>query len=74
MKEIHQMKQYWELMKSVHFLEASQGSLLNWLSPMHELSPPPGRTEADKTHTHTRATGPSAASSFFLRLLKWRVL
>lgn len=37
-------------MKSVHFLAASQGSLLNWLSPMHELSPPPGRT----THTPAR--------------------
>lgn len=51
-----QMKQCWEFMKSVLFLEASQGLLLNWLSPMHELSPPPGRTEADKTYTHTRGT------------------
>lgn len=51
-----QMKQYREFMKSAHFLEASQGPLLNWLSPMHELSSPPGRTEANKTYTHTPGT------------------
>lgn len=67
-----QMKQCWEFMKSALFLEASQGPLLNWLSPMHELSPPPGRTEADKTYTHTRGT--SHASLIILSMpLKWRV-
>lgn len=51
-----QMKQYREFMKSEHFLVASRGLLLNWLSPMHELSSPPERTEANKTYTHTPGT------------------
>lgn len=56
MKEIDQRRQYWEFMNPVHFLVASQRLLSNWLSPMHELWPQPGRMGSLTRHTSTRRT------------------
>lgn len=57
MKEIDQTRQGGAFMNPVHFRAALQRWLLNWLSPMHELSSQPGRRGMLTRQAPTHRTG-----------------